>query len=235
MIIYLPIIIKLGTGILCLIVQINLMGKGNLAPHLQWTSSKLCAGGIIGGVIYNESISVLQFILVLIIWTLLVFALKFLKENNRLIKRIIDGKPITLVHNGSVNVKECLRNGVSANDLMFKLRANGIYEIEQLKRVVLEQNGQLTIIQSGDENIRYTIIVDGLANHDLLEILNKDSEWLETEVTKKGFSKISEVYLGEYLSNPQPQLPTFSQNRSPVSFYQGLSRVKPYPSPFQAG
>lgn len=48
--------------------------------------------------------------------------------------------------------------------------------------------------------IRYPIIVDGLANHDLLEILNKDSEWLETEVTKKGFSKISEVYLGEYLS-----------------------------------
>lgn len=32
MIIYLPIIIKLGLGILCLIVQINLMGKGNLAP-----------------------------------------------------------------------------------------------------------------------------------------------------------------------------------------------------------
>ena len=201
MIIYLHIIIKLGLGILCLIVQINLMGKGNLAPSSAMDQvQNYVLGGIIGGVIYNESISVLQFILVLIIWTLLVFALKFLKENNRLIKRIIDGKPITLVHNGSVNVKECLRNGVSANDLMFKLRANGIYEIEQLKRVVLEQNGQLTIIQSGDENIRYPIIVDGLANHDLLEILNKDSEWLETEVTKKGFSKISEVYLGEYLS-----------------------------------
>ncbi len=33
-----------------------------------------------------------------------------------------------------------------------------------------------------------------------LEILNKDNEWLEHEVTKKGFNKISEVYLGEYLS-----------------------------------
>ena len=28
--IYTPIIIKLGLGILCLIIQINLMGKGNL-------------------------------------------------------------------------------------------------------------------------------------------------------------------------------------------------------------
>jgi uncharacterized membrane protein YcaP (DUF421 family) len=177
------------------------MGKGNLAPSSAMDQvQNYVLGGIIGGVIYNESITVLQFVLVLIIWTFLVFVLKFLKENNRLVKRIIDGKPITLVHNGCVNVKECLRNGVSANDLMFKLRSNGIYEIEQLKRVVLEQNGQLTIIQSGDENIRYPIIVDGLANHDLLEILNKNNEWLESEVTKQGFNKISEVYLGEYLS-----------------------------------
>ncbi|BBG59144.1 Protein of uncharacterised function (DUF421) [Providencia rustigianii] len=201
MIIYMPIVIKLGLGILCLIVQINLMGKGNLAPSSAMDQvQNYVLGGIIGGVIYNESITVLQFVLVLIIWTLLVFVLKFSKENNRLIKQIIDGKPITLVHNGSVDVKECLRNGVSANDLMFKLRANGIYEVEQLKRVVLEQNGQLTIIQNGDENIRYPIIVDGLANDDLLEIINKDREWLEAKVAEQGFNKISEIYLGEYLS-----------------------------------
>ena len=199
--IYTPIIIKLGLGILCLIVQINLMGKDNLAPTSAMDQvQNYVLGGIIGGVIYNESITVLQFVLVLIIWTLLVFILKFLKENNRFVKRIIDGKPITLVHNGNVDVKECLRNGVSANDLMFKLRSNGIYEVEQLKRVVLEQNGQLTIIQIGDENIRYPIIVDGSANFDLLEIINKDAEWLEARIAEQGFKKISEVYLGEYLS-----------------------------------
>ncbi|MBK0035528.1 DUF421 domain-containing protein [Erwinia sp. S43] len=201
MIIYTPIFIKLGLGILCLIVQINLMGKGNLAPTSAMDQvQNYVLGGIIGGVIYNESITVLQFVLVLLIWTLLVFLLKFMKENNRLVKRVIDGKPVTLVHNGIVNVRECLRNGVSANDLMFKLRSNGIYEVEQLKRVVLEQNGQLTIIQIGDENIRYPIIVDGSANHDLLEIINKDREWLEEKIKEQGFDKISEVYLGEYLS-----------------------------------
>jgi uncharacterized membrane protein YcaP (DUF421 family) len=83
---------------------------------------------------------------------------------------------------------------------MFKLRANGVYEVEKLKRVILEQNGQLTIIEIGDENIRYPIIVDGLANFDVLEIINKDAEWLELKVAEQGFKKISEVYLGEYLS-----------------------------------
>lgn len=201
MAVYTPIIIKLGLGILCLIVQINLMGKGNLAPSSAMDQiQNYVLGGIIGGVIYNESITVLQFVLVLIIWTLLVFILKFLKENSRLVKRIVDGQPITLVYNGNVDVKECLSNGISASDLMFKLRASGIYEVEHLKRVVLEQNGQLTIIESGDENIRYPIIVDGLANGDVLEMINKDSEWLEAKVAEQGFNKINEIYLGEYLS-----------------------------------
>ena len=199
--IYTPIIIKLGLGILCLIIQINLMGKGNLSPTSAMDQvQNYVLGGIIGGVIYNESITVLQFVLVLIIWTLLVFMLKFSKEHNHLVKRIVDGKPITLIYNGSVDVQECLRNGISANDLMFKLRANGVYEVEKLKRVILEQNGQLTIIEIGDENIRYPIIVDGLANFDVLEIINKDAEWLELKVAEQGFKKISEVYLGEYLS-----------------------------------
>lgn len=43
MIIYTPIIIKLGLGILCLIVQINLMGKGNLALIRNGSSPKLCS------------------------------------------------------------------------------------------------------------------------------------------------------------------------------------------------
>lgn len=198
---YTPIVIKLGLGILCLIIQINLMGKGNLSPSSAMDQiQNYVLGGIIGGVIYNESITVLQFVLVLIIWTLLVFILKFIKEHNRFVKHIIDGRPINLIHNGTVDVKECLKSGVSANELMFKLRANGVYEVEKLKRVVLEQNGQLTIIENGDENIRYPIIADGLVNPDVLEILDKDSEWLKSKIAEQGFDDISEVYLGEYLS-----------------------------------
>jgi len=198
---YTPIIIKFALGIICLILQINLMGKGNIAPSSSSDQvQNYVLGGIIGGVIYNDSITVLQFILVLIIWTLLIFILKFTKEHNHFIKRLVDGRPISLVENGKVNVKECLKNGLSANELMFKLRSAGIYEVEKVKRAVLEQNGQLTIIEFGDENIRYPIIVDGLPNFDVLELIDQDIEWLEEQVQAQGFARISAIYLGEYLS-----------------------------------
>ena len=198
---YTPIIIKFALGIICLIIQINLMGKGNLAPSSAMDQvQNYVLGGIIGGVIYNDSITVSQFVLVLIIWTLLVLVLKFAKEHNRYVKRVVDGRPITLIQNGVVDVNECLKNGISANELMFKLRANGIYEVENVKRAVLEQNGQLTLIEFGDENIRYPIIVDGQSNEDVLELIKKDEAWLEEQIQQNGYQKINEIYLGEYLS-----------------------------------
>lgn len=43
---YSPIILKFALGIICLIIQINLMGKGNLAPLISnGSSSKLCFRG----------------------------------------------------------------------------------------------------------------------------------------------------------------------------------------------
>ncbi|WP_399553675.1 hypothetical protein [uncultured Vagococcus sp.] len=56
------------------------------------------------GIIYNDDITILQFFLVLVIWTFLVFTLKFIKNHNRLAKQIIDGKPVTLISNGKVLV-----------------------------------------------------------------------------------------------------------------------------------
>lgn len=179
---YLPILAKFALGLICLILQITIMGKGNLAPTSPMDQvQNFVLGGIIGGVIYNEAITVLQFVLVLIIWTLLVLVLKFAKEHNRWVKRVIDGAPVTLIRNGAVNVQDCLRIGISANDLMFKLRSNGIFEVEKVKLAVMEQNGQLNVIEYGAEMIRYPIIVDGQANFDLLEIIEKDSDWLEAE------------------------------------------------------
>jgi len=198
---YSPIIIKFALGIICLIIQINIMGKGNLAPSSAMDQvQNYVLGGIIGCVIYNDSVTILQFVLVLIIWTLLVLILKFLKEHNRYIKVLVDGKPLTLIQDGQVKVNDCLKNGISANELMFKLRANGIYEIQDVKRAILEQNGQLTIIEFGGENIKYPIIVDGQSNFDVLELINKDESWLEQEIIKQGYDRINDVYLGEYLS-----------------------------------
>lgn len=195
---YLEIGIKLSIGLISLIFQMNLLGKSNLAPTSSLDQlQNFVLGGIIGGMIYNSQISVLQFFLVLIIWTFLVTLIKYLKENVGFVKKLIDGQPVILIRNGEVLVENCAKKGISASDLMFKLRASNVYDTRQVKRAIQEQNGQLTIILYGEELVRYPLITNGFVDEDMLETFEKDREWLDKELEKKN-TELSNVYLGEY-------------------------------------
>ena len=93
-----------------------------------------------------------------------------------------------------------MKYGISANDLTFKLRSAGVYHISSLKRVVLEQNGQFTIVQIDEkDNIKYPLIADGQINEDVLELIQKDKEWVSKKLKESGF-ELSQIYIGEYIS-----------------------------------
>ena len=191
--------LKLLMGILGLVFQINILGKGNLAPTSAMDQvQNFVLGGIIGGVIYSDSIGLLQFFLVMVLWALLVLSIKFVKNHNRWVKTIIDGTSVWVIINGKIQAEECMKNGISAHDLMFKLRAAGIYEISAVKRAVMEQNGQLTVIQYGDESLRYPLITDGQVDPDILEIINRDEAWLQQELDRLKLTAV-QVYIGEYI------------------------------------
>ena len=173
---------------------------GNLAPTSAMVQvQNYVLGGIIGGVIYSDNIGVFQFSLVLVLWTLLIFTLRFIKNHNQFVKSLIDGKPVWVILNGKVQTAECMRNSIAAHDLMFKLRAAGIYEIKTVKRAVFEQNGQLSIIQYGDENLRYPLIIDGQLDEDILDVVGRDEEWVKAELAKQNLT-VNQVYIGEYLN-----------------------------------
>lgn len=198
---YSDLFIKLFLGILTMVVQINLFGKSNLAPtNAMDQLQNYVLGGIIGGIIYNPNISILQFLLVLVVWTLVVFILKFARDHNTWIRNLINGRPVQVIKNGHVLVSNCMRAGISANDLMFKLRSQGIYSVEKVKNCVFEQNGQLTVIENDEANIRYPIISDGQVNVDVLELIHKSRKWLEQEVQAAGYQNIEDVFLGEYIN-----------------------------------
>lgn len=198
--IYLPILTKLAIGLVALIIQINVMGKGNLPPTNALDQvQNYVLGGIIGAVIYSDTITVFQFTIVLIIWTMLVMTFKFLKEHNRYVKLLIDGQPKVVIERGKVNIKNVLSSGLSANDLMFKLRSQSVYDLSQVKRAVLEINGQLTVILAGEENMKYPIIFDGQINMDVLDIIDRDESWLTDIVQNQGYDSINDIFVGEYI------------------------------------
>ncbi|MFD1472779.1 DUF421 domain-containing protein [Companilactobacillus mishanensis] len=192
--------LKFTIGFIFMVIQINLFGRSNIAPTSAIDQlQNYVLGGIVGGMIYNQSISLLQFTMVLLIWTLIVFIAKFLTNHNNLFKKIIQGTPKVIISNGKINVDLALKNGLSANDLSFKLRQSGVNDIRKVKRAIFEQNGQLTIVMMDEQNIKYPIVLDGKVNMDEMDIIGKDQEWVEKKLAENGM-ELSDVYLANYIN-----------------------------------
>lgn len=191
--------IKLALGLLSLVFVINVTGKGNLAPSSAVDQiQNFVLGGIIGGVIYNSSITIIQYLTILIIWTILILLLKWLNTNISFFKHLIDGKPTIIIKNGKLDPEACRTKGLAAADVALKLRAQGIFQLKDVKRAVIEQNGQLIIVRMGDENPKYPIVTDGVVQIEILETIGKTEEWLMDELKKEGFDDVSDIFIAEY-------------------------------------
>ena len=196
---YIEIFIKLALGLVSLVFVINVTGKGNLAPNSATDQiQNYVLGGIIWGVIYNSSISILQYTVILIMWTILVLTLKWLNNNVRFVKHLIDGKPTLLIKNGQIDPEACRSVGLSAADVALKLRSQGIFQLKQVKRAVQEQNGQLIVVQMGDENPKYPVVTDGVIQLDVLESIGRSEEWLLDNLSKQGYDTVSNIFIAEY-------------------------------------
>ena len=196
---YMEILIKLALGLFSLVFVINVTGKGNLAPNSAIDQiQNYVLGGIIGGVIYNSSISILQYAVILIIWTILVLTLKWLNNNVHFVKRLIDGKPTLLIKNGKIDPEACRSVGLSAADVALKLRSQGIFQMKQVKRAMQEQNGQLIVVQMGDENPKYPVVTDGVVQVEVLESIGRSEEWLLDNLSKQGYDNVANIFIAEY-------------------------------------
>ena len=196
---YIEILIKLALGLVSLVFVINVTGKGNLAPNSAIDQiQNYVLGGIIGGVIYSNSITILQYAEILIMWTILVLLLKWLTNNVGFVKQMIDGKPTLLIKNGEIDPEACRSVGLSASDVALKLRSQGIFQLKEVKRAVREQNGQLIVVQNGDENPKFPVITDGVIQSDVLDTLSLTEEWLLDHLNKQGYDNVANIFIAEY-------------------------------------
>ncbi|WP_125546560.1 DUF421 domain-containing protein [Levilactobacillus lindianensis] len=199
MFVYSDVFIKLVVGFIFMTLLINFSGKGNLAPTSAIDQvQNYVLGGIVGGVIYNSAVTLLQFIIVLLIWSLLILVTRYLKIHVQAVGKFIDGGPITVIRDGQLLVHNCLKANLSAKEIDFKLRTAGVYQIDEVKRAIVEQNGSLTILRQGDGSIRYPIIVDGQIDQDVLELMNHDENWLLEQLKQHGVANVRDVYMAKY-------------------------------------
>ena len=194
-----PLAIKLTIGLIALVVFMNLNGRSQLAPtSTEDQIGNYVLGGIIGGVIYNPSITIVQFLIVLLIWGLLMTTIDFLKNSNKNVKKMIDGQIVYLIKGGKMLTENFAQATLSIPDFYTKLRTKGIFKISDIEDAFMESNGQLIVIQKNDENYSNLLVSEGKIMEDNLEHIGKNDEWLKEELAKYNILDINDIFLVEY-------------------------------------
>lgn len=114
---------------------------------------------------------------------------------------LVSAKPTVLVQNGKLNQRALTELRISMEELMSELRQQGVPELSQVRDVIVEKNGQLTVLpraqfatptvqQMGikvkDEGLMHIVYLHNRVSHEGLELIEKDSAWLEKELKKRG-------------------------------------------------
>jgi uncharacterized membrane protein YcaP (DUF421 family) len=80
---------------------------------------------------------------VLALWNIL---LDWLSYKHKWIRRMMEAPPLVLVRHGVLQTRAMRREFITKDDILAKLREDGIEHISTVKQMQLESDGQLSII-----------------------------------------------------------------------------------------
>ena len=117
-------------------------------------------------------------------------------------REIICGKPRILIYRGKIDEEALKKERFTINELQERLRDKSIINIFDVEYAILETNGQISVIEKPNkrntipedfgitpeyEGLSYDLVIDGKIMNDNLKILEKNYNWLETEILKFGY------------------------------------------------
>lgn len=193
------------------VVLLRLMGKrqiGQLQPYelvVIIMISELAAVPM-----QNTGIPILYGIIPIFILVAAEITLSLISLKSEKARGVICGKPSVVIEKSKIVEEELTRLRLNINDLLEQLRLKGAPDIADVEYAILETGGQLSIIMKSSkrpvqpadmsinppvESLPVTLIIDGNVISQNLAKVDRDDEWLQTQLAKSGIRSRKQVLL----------------------------------------
>lgn len=122
-----------------------------------------------------------------------------LKSNTA--RKVICGRPSIIIDHGTFNTKEMNKLRINVNDVLGQMRLKGYYSIEAIDYLIMETNGEMSIIAPEEKpgvkckRIPISIILDGKIMYKNLEQFQIEQEDVFKEMQKNNF-KLEQIIYG---------------------------------------
>ena len=185
-----------GTYIL-LVLMIRFLGKKEMS---KLSVSDLIVFLIISELmtisIGNENVNFLQAALAVLVIVFMDKLFTLISLKSPFFKKMVEGHPTFIVFQGKLNQKKMASLKYSVDDLCHHLREQGIGSLSEVDFAVLETDGQLSVIGTKNSEVKApaAIISDGQINYEILQLMNRDENWLIKKLKEAGIHDYHEVF-----------------------------------------
>ncbi|MER2030124.1 MAG: DUF421 domain-containing protein [Solibacillus sp.] len=197
--------IKIIAGFIALMVVIRFIGKKELTEVTPFDFVFIVIlGGTLEEGVYDEKVKIWDVLYTIGLWTTLYLLTDFLVRKFERLRPIIKGEPSILVNNGLLDIKALEKNKMESEQLRSLLRMQGVFSISEVKYVLLEPGGQISLLKkdSSEEDtggvLTHLIIDEGQLEERILAQIGKDKQWIIHHLKEEGYEDIKKIYYAEW-------------------------------------
>lgn len=187
------------------------------------TIGSIAAEFIMGG--FEDYITPL---IAMIIYTLVTILLSVLCTNSSKARIFIEGKPVILYENDIVFNENLKKAKIDIDELLMQCRINGYFDLNELKIIVLETNGNLSFLPKEQyrpcvfddldkpipkDNQPILLIKNGEVLLENIKRINNDVSWLDSQINIKGYLK-EDIILAFYYPDSNIKYYLVNKNKS---------------------
>ncbi|MCA0173986.1 YetF domain-containing protein [Bacillus sp. RAR_GA_16] len=209
-------LLRLALSFIILLLLTRLMGRKEISQMTFFNFVSSIALGTLGASLAIESsLSVRNGVIALIAWTAFTILMGYGDLKSKSFRIGVEGSPKIVVRNGEIMEKELRKLRLDLDALNLLLRKKNVFSLKDVDYAIFETDGTLSVLKKenkqsltkGDQGITsktqkiYPIsaplIEDGQLNHQSLDEMNVDEDWLLQQIHAKGIQSVSDVFYAE--------------------------------------
>jgi len=206
---YANVLIRTVLAFVTLFVVARLLGKQQLSQLTFYEYiTGITMGDIAASIAIDAGRSPLYYMLALVAFAALTLGTGVITEKSRPLRKLIEGEPVVLVHNGKILEHNMAKSGYNMENLMMQLRERDAFDIREVEFAIAETDGYLTVLKKSQnrpvtpadlgidtkyEGIPSEIIVDGQVIHQNLKQNHLDEAWLIARLQSMGYNSPQDI------------------------------------------
>lgn len=149
--------IVLRTAIMFLVVLVilRLSGKRGIRQLSIFELAIIISlGSAAGDPMFNDDIAILPAVLVCVTVIGLYRCITWITTKYETIENVLEGKPVYIVEEGIMVIKEDTKNTLAKDEFFAELRELGVEHLGQVKTAILETSGNMSILYYSNDEVK---------------------------------------------------------------------------------